>query len=190
MGGAPCCGAQRCGTQLLRSSELLLDSNNSEVCRFNGPVTCVTPGLWGTSTTLCSSARLLLRLGRTMRRCLRFGPGLCMLLFGNATFLWSYDTFMTVSRFVLGSSIRVLVFRRISLIWLDDVILLVLNGEGRTGKGKMCVTQWTCLTVPVLQTFNDVCVNELRNFPILGVFIRSWQPVCIQCTIHKPYIIR
>jgi hypothetical protein len=31
----------------------------------------------------------------------------------------TYSTFMTVSRFVLGSSIRVLVFRRISLIWLD-----------------------------------------------------------------------
>jgi hypothetical protein len=35
------------------------------------------------------------------------------------TFFWSYDTFMTVSRFVLGSSIRVLVFRRISLLWLN-----------------------------------------------------------------------
>jgi hypothetical protein len=40
-------------------------------------------------------------------------------LFGSPTFFWSYDTFMTVSRFVLGYSIRVLVFRRISLIWLD-----------------------------------------------------------------------
>jgi hypothetical protein len=86
---------------------------------LNGPVTCVTPVLWGTSTTLCSSARLLLRLGRTMRRCLRFGPGLCVLLFGSPTFFSSNDTFMTVSRFVLGYSIRVLVFRRISLIWLD-----------------------------------------------------------------------
>jgi hypothetical protein len=54
-----------------------------------------------------------------MRRCLRFGPGLCVLLFGSPTFSWSYDTFMTVFRFVLGCSIRVLVFRRISLIWLN-----------------------------------------------------------------------
>ncbi len=70
-------------------------------------------------SSLCSSARLLLRLGRTMRRCLRFGLGLCVLWFGSPTFFWSYDTFMTVSRFVLGSSIRVLVFRQISFIWLD-----------------------------------------------------------------------
>jgi hypothetical protein len=62
----------------------------------------------------------MLRLGRTMRRCLRFGPGLCLLFFGSPTFFSSYDTFMTVSRFVLGSSIRVLVFRLISLIWLDS----------------------------------------------------------------------
>jgi hypothetical protein len=54
-----------------------------------------------------------------MRGCLPFGPGLCVLLFGSPTFFSSYDTFMTVSRFVLGSSIRVLVFRRISLVWLD-----------------------------------------------------------------------
>jgi hypothetical protein len=38
-------------------------------------------------------------------------------LFGSPTFFWSYDTFMTVSRLVLGSSIRVLVFRQISLIF-------------------------------------------------------------------------
>jgi hypothetical protein len=35
------------------------------------------------------------------------------------TFLCLYGTFTTVSRFVLGSSIRVLVFRRIGLVWLD-----------------------------------------------------------------------
>jgi hypothetical protein len=75
--------------------------------------------LWGTSTTLCSSARLYLRLGRTRRRCLRLGPGLCVRLFGSLTFLMLYGTFTTVSRFVLGSSISVLVFPRISLIWLD-----------------------------------------------------------------------
>jgi hypothetical protein len=34
-----------------------------------------------------------LRLGRTMRRCLRFGRGLCVLLFGSPTFFWSYDTY-------------------------------------------------------------------------------------------------
>jgi hypothetical protein len=45
--------------------------------------------------------------------------GLCVLLFGSPTFFWSYATFLTVSRFVLGYSIRVLVFRRISLLWLD-----------------------------------------------------------------------
>jgi hypothetical protein len=54
-----------------------------------------------------------------MRFRLRFGPGLCVLLFGSPTFLWQSGTFLTVSRFVLGSSIRVLMFRRISLIWLE-----------------------------------------------------------------------
>jgi hypothetical protein len=51
-----------------------------------------------------------------------------VLLFGSPTFFWSYDTFMTVSRLVLGSSIRVLVFRRISLIFLfsQDVMTCLL----------------------------------------------------------------
>jgi hypothetical protein len=46
--------------------------------------------LWGTSTTLCSSARLLLRLGRTMRRCLRFGSRILR------AFVWLPDLLMVV----------------------------------------------------------------------------------------------
>jgi hypothetical protein len=39
---------------------------------LNGPVTCVIPGLWGMSTTLCSSARLLESL-RAMARVVTLG---------------------------------------------------------------------------------------------------------------------
>jgi hypothetical protein len=68
---------------------------------LNGYVTYMTQVLWVRSTTLCSSARLLLRLRRTMRHFVRSGPGLCVRLFGSPTFLWLYGTFTAASRFVL-----------------------------------------------------------------------------------------